>query len=81
MYRYNITGRRGPAVDQQGHVCISGLISNDIQRLSPDGTLRDIVLSEHDGIDWPCGIAFNNDFTKLFIINRSGETVLVYRCK
>jgi DNA-binding beta-propeller fold protein YncE len=81
MYRYNITGRRGLAVDQQGHVCISGLISNDIQRLSPDGTLRDIVLSEHDGIDWPCGIAFNNDFTKLFIINRSGETVLVYRCK
>jgi hypothetical protein len=48
--------------------------------LSPDGTFRDIVLSEHDGIDQPLGIAFNNEFTKLFIINR-GETVLVYSCK
>jgi hypothetical protein len=28
----------------------------------------------------PRGITFNNDFTKLFIINR-GKTVLVYSCK
>jgi hypothetical protein len=44
----------------------------------PDGTLRDIVLSQHDGVDRPYGITFNNDFTKLFIINEGGETVLVY---
>jgi hypothetical protein len=37
--------------------------------LSPDGTFRDIVLSKHDGVDEPRGITFNNDFTKLFIIN------------
>jgi hypothetical protein len=67
-------------VDQQGHVCISEDELNEIQRLSPDGTFRDIVLSEHDGIDQPLGIAFNNDFTKLFIINGC-ETVLVYSCK
>jgi sugar lactone lactonase YvrE len=56
-------------VDQQGHVYISGRDSHDIHRLSPDGTLRDIVLSEHDGVDRPVGITFNNDFTKLFIIS------------
>jgi hypothetical protein len=49
------------------------------------GTFRDIVLSEYDGVDEPWGITFNNDFTKLFIINGAifgaGKTVLVYSCK
>ena len=80
IYRYDISGWRGLAVDQQGHVYISGGDSHDIHRLSPDGTFRDIVLSKHDGVDIPCGITFNNDFTKLFIINR-GQSVLVYSCK
>jgi hypothetical protein len=61
------------------HVYIGG--EHDIHRLSPDGTFRDIVLSKHDGVYRPCGITFNNDFTKLFIINRTGKTVLVYSCK
>jgi hypothetical protein len=69
--------------EQQGHVYISG--ADDIHRLSPDGTFRDIVLSKHDGVDEPWSITFNNDFTKLFIINGGsligGRTVLVYSCK
>jgi DNA-binding beta-propeller fold protein YncE len=81
IYRYDISGGRGLAVDQQGHVYISGGHSHDIHRLSPDGTFRDIVLSKHDGVDLPRSITFNNDFTKLFIINNEGETVLVYSCK
>ena len=110
IYRYDISGYRGLAVDQQGHVYISGLHSHDISgpgglavdqqghvyisgaddihRLSPDGTFRDIVLSKHDGVDDPRSITFNNDFTKLFIINGGvlgglygGKTVLVYSCK
>jgi hypothetical protein len=80
IYRYNISGSIGLAVDQQGHVYINVRDSNDIQRLSPDGTFRDIVLSKNDGVDGPWGITFNNDFSKLFIINRD-ETVLVYSCK
>ena len=67
-------------MDQQGHVYISGRGSDDIHRLSPDGTFRDIVLSKHDGVDWPRSITFNTDFTKLFIINE-GRNVLVYSCK
>jgi hypothetical protein len=81
IYRYDISGDRGLAVDQQGHVYISGGDSHDIHRLSPDGTFRDIVLSKHDGVDGPLNITFNNDFTKLFIINNRGKTVLVYSCK
>jgi hypothetical protein len=81
IYRYDISGWEGLAVDQQGHAYISGGGSDDIHRLSPDGTLRDIVLSKHDGVDGPWGITFNNDFTKLFIINKAGKTVLVYSCK
>jgi hypothetical protein len=80
IYTYDISGYRGLAVDQQGHVYISGRDSHDIHRLSPDGTFRDIVLSKHDGVDGPRSITFNNDFTKLFIIN-GGKTVLVYSCK
>lgn len=81
IYRYDISGEGGLAVDRQGHVyMISGSQSDDIQRLSPDGTFRDIVLSKRDGLDRPWGIAFNNDFTKLFVINR-GQSVLVYSCK
>ena len=80
IYRYDISRCRGLAVDRQGHIYISGDDSNHIRRLSPDGTFRDIVLSEHDGVDGTCGIAFNNDFTKLFNINRN-KTVLVYSCK
>ena len=80
IYRYDISGWYGLAVDQEGHVYISGCDSHDIHRLSPDGTFRDIVLSEHDGVHGPSGITFNNDFTKLFTINE-GKTVLVYSCK
>jgi hypothetical protein len=80
IYTYDISGYRGLAVDQQGHVYISGYDSHDIHRLSPDGTFCDIVLSKHDGVDGPRSITFNNDFTKLFMINR-GKTVLVYSCK
>ena len=81
IYRYTISGWEGLAVDQQGDVYISGLISEDIHRLSPDGTFRDIVFSKHDGVHWPGAITFNNDFTKLFIKNEGGKTVLVYSCK
>ena len=81
IYTYDISGGVGLAVDQQGHVYISGRVSDDIHRLSPDGTFRDIVLSKHDGVDVPRSITFNNDFTKLFIINNGGKTVLVYSCK
>jgi hypothetical protein len=56
--------RGGLAVDQQGHVYISG--ADDIHRLSPDGTFRDIVLSKHDGVDRPRGITFNNDLSFIY---------------
>jgi hypothetical protein len=59
IYRYDISGYYGLAVDQQGHVYICG--ADDIHRLSPDGTFRDIVLSKHDGVD-----SKNPSFTKKY---------------
>jgi hypothetical protein len=41
IYRYDISGNLGLPMDQQGHVYIGG--ADDIHRLSPDGTFRDIV--------------------------------------
>jgi hypothetical protein len=81
IYRYNISGEDGLAVDRQGHAYISRLQSNNIQRLSLDGTFRDIVLSKRDGIDRPWCITFNKDFTKLFVTCSRGKSVLVYSCK
>ena len=81
IYRCSISGGIGLAVDRQGHIYISGRDSNDMHRLSPDGTFRDRILSKNDGVDGPYAITFNNDFSKLFIINRAGKTVLVYSCR
>ena len=80
IYRCSISGGIGLAVDRQGHIYISGRDSNDMHRLSPDGTFRDRVLSKNDGVDGPYAITFNNEFSKLFILDRD-ETVLVYSCK
>jgi hypothetical protein len=77
IYRYGISGEDELAADRQGHVYISGILSNDMQRLSPDGTFHDIVLSALDGIDEPWGITFNNDFTKLFVICRGTSVSVV----
>jgi hypothetical protein len=57
------------AVDQQGHVYISDYYSDDIHRLSPDGTFRDIVLSKHDGVDGPRGILTTTDHSFHYTIS------------
>ena len=80
IYIYDISSYEGLAVDRQGNVYISGYTTNDIHRLAPDGTFRDIVLSERDGIEGPWCITFNKIFTKLFVIS-GGKSVLVYSCK
>jgi hypothetical protein len=65
-------------VDRQGHVYISGEDSNDIQRLSPDGTFRDIVLSKHDGVDKPWSITFHP--TPMFILLSFVLLVVLINC-
>jgi hypothetical protein len=67
IYTYDISGDRGGlAVDQQGHVYICG--ADDIHRLSPDGTFRDIVLSKHDGVDEPWSITTSPIFILLSFV-------------
>jgi sugar lactone lactonase YvrE len=43
IYRYDISGDLGLAVDQQGHVYISGYHSHDIHRLSNDPSIFRII--------------------------------------
>jgi glutamine cyclotransferase len=45
VYRYGILGEVVLTADRQGYVYSNGYTTNDIRRLSPDGTFRDIVLS------------------------------------
>ena len=80
IYRYDILGVQGLAVDQQGHVYVSVNDSDNILRLLPDGQFCGIVFSNEDDVHKPVGITFNNDFTKLFIINNGGKTVSLYSC-
>jgi hypothetical protein len=56
IYRYDILGNVGLAVDRQGHVYISGYTTNNIHRLSPDGTFRLLVLCIVGGVDKLYGV-------------------------
>ncbi|CAC5423542.1 unnamed protein product [Mytilus coruscus] len=59
IYRYEVSGEAGLAVDTQGHVYVREQNKSEIQRLLPDGRLRDVILKEKDGIKSPFAIAFN----------------------
>lgn len=81
IYQYDVDGSSGMAVDRDGNVYLGGYSTHDIHRLSSDGQFRDIVLTNTDGINRPYGMTFNNDFTKLFVINNSYSEVQIYNCK
>jgi hypothetical protein len=76
IYRYDISRCRGLAVDRQGYAYISGDDSSHIQRLSPDGTFCDIVISKHVGVDRPHGITFNISRASKRHVARRNKTAL-----
>ncbi|CAC5362658.1 unnamed protein product [Mytilus coruscus] len=78
-YQYDVSGKAGLAVDTQGHVYLSEQNKSEIQRFLPDGRLRDVVLTEKDGIKKPFAIAFNESFTKFYVTNHEG-LVQIYNC-
>ena len=78
IYEYIISGHRGLAVDKQGRVYVSGNVSHEIHRLSPDGNL-DVVLS--NDVHEPRDMTFNNDFTTLFVIKQRGDALTGYGCE
>jgi hypothetical protein len=72
---------RGPSdicSDDYGHVYVSGQCSHNIHRLMEDGNMIDIPLSSQHGIKYPVAMCFNGNYTKLYIVNEWGKSVMVF---
>jgi len=77
----DLEGTLGIDTDRPGNVYVTGWMSNNIVRLSPDGQNSDIVLKPEDGINDPQTLCFSRDFKKLFVSNNNGNRVDVYNCE
>ncbi|CAC5400082.1 unnamed protein product [Mytilus coruscus] len=91
---YDITTMDTPTdicSDNNGHMYVSGQESNNIHRLAEDRkrsniSLRmesdwkvlDIPLDSHHGIKKPVALCFNQDYSRLYIVNDWGKSVLVF---
>ncbi|CAG2251622.1 unnamed protein product [Mytilus edulis] len=77
--------------DDYGHIYVSGQGSNNIHRLTDamekirkkyyceqDWKVLDIPLDAQHGIKEPVALCFNQDFSKLYIVNEWGKFVLVF---
>ena len=64
--------------DDYGHVYVSGQYSHSIHRLTVDGKIIDIPLSSQHGINYPVAMCFNRNYTKLYIANEWGKSVMVF---
>ncbi|CAC5390166.1 unnamed protein product [Mytilus coruscus] len=77
--------------DDYGHIYVSGQGSNNIHRLAgyskqhvglfdteKDWKVLDIPLDTHHGIKEPVALCFNKDYSKLYIANEWGKSVLVF---
>ncbi|VDH95940.1 Hypothetical predicted protein [Mytilus galloprovincialis] len=70
----------GITTDGNGNVYVVGRKSNNVHRLSPQGTESEIVLSAEDGIEDPYAICFSQDYKNLYLSNESGKSVWIFDC-
>jgi hypothetical protein len=64
--------------DDYGHIYVSGQYSHNIHRLTEDDKIIDIPLSSKHGIKYPVAMCFNRNYTKLYIANEWGQSVMVF---
>ncbi|XP_063448471.1 uncharacterized protein LOC134728001 [Mytilus trossulus] len=81
VYSKDVSGVAGLTLDRQRNIYFGGFSTHNIQRISSDGDNCEEMLNKDNDIDHPLGMCFNNDFTKLFVINNDGKSVCVYKCK
>ncbi|VDI49608.1 Hypothetical predicted protein [Mytilus galloprovincialis] len=81
VYSKDVSGTAGVTRDRQGNIYCGGYRTSNIQRMSSDGENCEEMLKEDDGIDRPYGMCFNNDFTKLFVINNSQNVSVCIQLK
>ncbi|CAC5366305.1 unnamed protein product [Mytilus coruscus] len=65
VYTHEVKGEAGLTLDRGGNVYFNDV--NEIYRLSSNGNCKDMIL-QNNKVKYPYTIAFNKDFTKLFII-------------
>ena len=64
--------------DDYGHIYVSGQYSHNIHRLTEDDKIIDIPLSSQHGIKYPVAMCFNRNYTKLYIVNEWGKSVMLF---
>ena len=64
--------------DDNGHIYVSGQYSHNVHRLTEHGKMIDIPLSSKHGIKYPVAMCFNRNYTKLYIANEWGRSVIVF---
>ncbi|CAC5384850.1 unnamed protein product [Mytilus coruscus] len=65
VYTHKVKGEPGLTLDREGNVYYNDL--NEIYRLSSNGNFKDRIL-QNNKVRNPYAIAFNKDFTRLFVI-------------
>ncbi|VDI72363.1 Hypothetical predicted protein [Mytilus galloprovincialis] len=86
IFSYKSPGFNGPigmAFDGKDNLYVATWYNHKLHRLSKDGKLIDILLTKEDGLNEPYDVAFNNNYTKLYIANRLGtvnKDVLIFEC-
>ncbi|VDI81181.1 Hypothetical predicted protein [Mytilus galloprovincialis] len=81
VYSKDVSGISGVTLDRQGNIYFCDYHGSNIQRISSGGKSSEEMLNKDNGISQPYGMSFNNDFTKLFVINNKYTSVCVYKCK
>ncbi|CAC5369290.1 unnamed protein product [Mytilus coruscus] len=79
VYSKDAPGVTGVTFDQDCNIYFDYFNNSKIQRMSSDAKTCEEMINRDDGIIQPHGICFNNDFTKLFVINNEGTSVFVYQ--
>ncbi|CAC5377879.1 unnamed protein product [Mytilus coruscus] len=86
IFSYKSPDFKGPvdlAFDGKENLYVITRKSNKLHRLSLNGMLLDILLKAEDGLRQPYAVAFNKNYTKLYIANgyhREDKQVLVFDC-
>ncbi|XP_063448429.1 uncharacterized protein LOC134727961 [Mytilus trossulus] len=81
VYSKDVSGTAGVTRDRQGNIYYGNNENSNIQRMSFEGEHCEEMMNKDNGIHRPYGMCFNNDFTKLFVINILCTSVYVYKCK
>jgi DNA-binding beta-propeller fold protein YncE len=68
----------GVAAAANDNLYVTAYNSNNVHCFTPDGKHKGIMLKKKDGLDYPYVIDFNKKSSKVFIVNGSSKSVLMF---